>query len=259
MQDRARKLAREAGRHARRLAGPGGGSGLGAKPAKRDRRPCSPRTVAPRTRPVARPMCGRTHAAPRVKEPCTDQHSERPSTATHPHPCQRSRRPGDARRRRLLLGLRLDPAPATTRSKDSGSSPASASARDAGDAGAGGRVRDAAASPARCSRRRRWSELVPKGTKSGKAGKSDDAATRGNCSWTSLDNNGVNGSQFRWLNVSLLRFESDAARGTGDKLAHDVLRRSRSTDAQSVTGAKNTEVGAGDRDGRRGDGGDVTT
>ncbi|MFF4250816.1 DUF3558 family protein [Streptomyces sp. NPDC001663] len=91
--------------------------------------------------------------------------------------------------------------------------------------------------------------LVPKGAKSGKEGKSGDAATRASCSWSSLDNNGVKGSQFRWLNVSLLRFESDATRGEGDQLAHAYYEK-QVKDAQAVQGAKNTKsepvAGTGD-------------
>ncbi|MFJ9345448.1 DUF3558 domain-containing protein [Streptomyces sp. NPDC101237] len=82
--------------------------------------------------------------------------------------------------------------------------------------------------------------LVPKGVKSGKKGSSDDAATRGSCSWSSLDNNGVKGSQFRWLNISFLRFESDAGRGTGEKQA-EAYYASQVQDAQDVSGAKNTK------------------
>jgi hypothetical protein len=81
--------------------------------------------------------------------------------------------------------------------------------------------------------------LVPKGVKSGKAGKSGDSATRASCSWSSLDNNGVKGSQFRWLNVSLLRFESDATRGEGNQLAQ-VYYEKQVKDAQAAEGAKNT-------------------
>ncbi|MGW1751646.1 DUF3558 family protein [Streptomyces sp. NPDC002092] len=80
--------------------------------------------------------------------------------------------------------------------------------------------------------------LVPKGVKSGKAGKSGDTATRASCSWSSLDNKGVKGSQFRWLNVSLLRFESDAARGEGDQLAHAYFEK-QVKDAQGSQGAQN--------------------
>ncbi|MFD5554936.1 DUF3558 family protein [Streptomyces sp. NPDC127068] len=79
-------------------------------------------------------------------------------------------------------------------------------------------------------------ELAPKGG-AGKASTSDDTATRGTCSWSSLDNNGVKGSQFRWLNVSLLRFESDQNRGSGAKLAKEYLGK-QVADAQGTSGAK---------------------
>jgi hypothetical protein len=92
-------------------------------------------------------------------------------------------------------------------------------------------------------------ELVPKGAKSGKEGTSSDTSSRSSCSWSSLDNNGVKGSQFRWLNVSLLRFDSDTTRGSGETQAHayygDQVKA-----AQTVTGAKNAKTepvsGAGD-------------
>ncbi|MFE2421860.1 DUF3558 domain-containing protein [Streptomyces hokutonensis] len=92
-------------------------------------------------------------------------------------------------------------------------------------------------------------ELVPEGAKSGKEGTSTDTASRGSCSWTSLDNNGVKGSQFRWLNVSLLRFDSSQTQGEGDKLAAAYYAK-QVQEARSVTGAKNTKsepvAGAGD-------------
>ncbi|MGW7419637.1 DUF3558 domain-containing protein [Streptomyces sp. NPDC054813] len=92
--------------------------------------------------------------------------------------------------------------------------------------------------------------LVPKGAKSGKEGASDDVATRGSCSWSSLDNNGVKGSQFRWLNISFLRFDSDTSRGSGEKQA-EAYYASQWQEAQSVTGAKNTKsepvTGTGDQ------------
>jgi hypothetical protein len=91
-------------------------------------------------------------------------------------------------------------------------------------------------------------DLVPE-AKSGKEGTSDDAATRGACSWSSLDNNGVKGSQFRWLNTSLLRFDSNVARGSGGKLAQEYFE-TQVQDARSVSGAKNTKsepvAGVGD-------------
>ncbi|MFH9015991.1 DUF3558 family protein [Streptomyces sp. NPDC017943] len=92
-------------------------------------------------------------------------------------------------------------------------------------------------------------DLAPK-AKSGKEGNSDDISTRASCSWDSLDNNGVKGSQFRWLNVSMLRFESDAARGSADKLAQEYYAK-QVQDAQAVEGAKATAsepvTGTGDQ------------
>ncbi|MFD1657282.1 DUF3558 domain-containing protein [Streptomyces caeni] len=92
-------------------------------------------------------------------------------------------------------------------------------------------------------------ELVPKGAKSGKEGRSEDTATRASCSWSSLQNNGIKGSQFRWLNVSLLRFESDATRGEGDKLARAYYAK-QVREARSVPDAQNTRsepvAGTGD-------------
>ncbi|MET7849502.1 DUF3558 family protein [Streptomyces avermitilis] len=84
-------------------------------------------------------------------------------------------------------------------------------------------------------------DLVPKAGKSGKAGASNESGTRGSCSWDSLDNNGVKGSQFRWLNVSLLRFDSDAARGEGNQLAQEYYVK-QVKDAQAVEGAKNSRT-----------------
>ncbi|MFE1254349.1 DUF3558 family protein [Streptomyces fungicidicus] len=82
-------------------------------------------------------------------------------------------------------------------------------------------------------------DLAPK-AKSGKEGNSDDISTRANCSWSSLDNNGVKGSQFRWLSVSLLRFDSDTTRGPADELAKKYYAK-QVADAQSAEGAKGTK------------------
>ncbi|MFF5254727.1 DUF3558 family protein [Streptomyces leeuwenhoekii] len=84
-------------------------------------------------------------------------------------------------------------------------------------------------------------DLVPKAGKSGKEGTSDDTSARGSCSWSSLDDNGVKGSQFRWLNVSLLRFESDVARGAGDELAHEYYTK-QVQDAQAAEGAQKVKT-----------------
>lgn len=83
-------------------------------------------------------------------------------------------------------------------------------------------------------------DLVPK-SDSGKEGSSNDTAVRASCSWDSLDDNGVKGSQFRWLSVSMLRFESDVTRGEGDKLAHDYYQK-QLKDAQGVEGAKSVKT-----------------
>ncbi|WP_437017354.1 DUF3558 family protein [Streptomyces sp. enrichment culture] len=84
-------------------------------------------------------------------------------------------------------------------------------------------------------------DLVPKAGKSGKEGTSDDVGTRGNCSWSSLEDHGVKGSQFRWLNVSLLRFESDVARGAGDDLAREYYRK-QVQDAQATEDAQKVKA-----------------
>ncbi|MFI5824616.1 DUF3558 domain-containing protein [Streptomyces rishiriensis] len=84
-------------------------------------------------------------------------------------------------------------------------------------------------------------ELVPKGAAAGKEGTSSDTGARASCSWSSLANNGVKGSQFRWLNVSLLRFESDATTGDGASQAKTYYAK-QVKDAQAVAGAKNTKA-----------------
>ncbi|MGY4741387.1 DUF3558 domain-containing protein [Streptomyces sp. ATMOS53] len=84
-------------------------------------------------------------------------------------------------------------------------------------------------------------ELVPKGAAKGKEQTSSDTGTRASCSWSSLANNGVKGSQFRWLNVSLLRFESDATTGDGASQAKTYYAK-QVKDAQVVSGAKNTKA-----------------
>ncbi|WP_055570158.1 DUF3558 family protein [Streptomyces atriruber] len=85
-------------------------------------------------------------------------------------------------------------------------------------------------------------DLVPKAKdKSGKAGTSSDTALRGSCSWDSLDNNGVDGSQFRWLRVSLMRFESDPSLGSGAKRAQDSFAKQVS-DAQATKDAKGVKA-----------------
>ncbi|MFD0212469.1 DUF3558 family protein [Streptomyces hirsutus] len=81
-------------------------------------------------------------------------------------------------------------------------------------------------------------DLVPK-AKSGKESQSDDISTRAGCSWDSLASKGVDGSQFRWLSVSMLRFESDTTRGAGDELAKDYYDK-RVKEVQAAEGAEDT-------------------
>ncbi|MEV6653328.1 DUF3558 family protein [Streptomyces sp. NPDC051219] len=64
--------------------------------------------------------------------------------------------------------------------------------------------------------------LVPEAKdKSGTRSKSNDISSRGSCSWNGLEDNGLKGSQYRWLSVSLTRYESDQALGSGNKRAEE--------------------------------------
>ncbi|WP_320778796.1 DUF3558 domain-containing protein [Streptomyces sp. CRN 30] len=83
-------------------------------------------------------------------------------------------------------------------------------------------------------------DLVPEGATSGKAINEGEPDASGDCRWTSLEDNGVKGSQYRWLSVSLLRLESDEARGAGDERAAQQYEK-KVTEAQSVDGAKNVK------------------
>ncbi|MEV5608042.1 DUF3558 domain-containing protein [Streptomyces sp. NPDC052225] len=82
-------------------------------------------------------------------------------------------------------------------------------------------------------------DLAPKGKS--KSGSSDDESSRASCSWSSLDSNGVKGSQYRWLSVSLMRFDSDLNRGSGDKLASEYYAK-QVKDAESTEGAKSVKT-----------------
>ncbi|WP_406303557.1 DUF3558 family protein [Streptomyces sp. NBC_00885] len=79
-------------------------------------------------------------------------------------------------------------------------------------------------------------KLVPKTkSKSGTAGKSSDTTSRGSCSWNGLDDNGIKGSQYRWLDVSFLRYESEQSLGVSGK------KRAEDNYAKEVAGAQATE------------------
>lgn len=63
-------------------------------------------------------------------------------------------------------------------------------------------------------------DLVPEAKKEGgTAGRSNDLSARGSCSWNGLDDEGVKGSQYRWLDVGFTRFDSDQTLGSGAKRA----------------------------------------
>jgi hypothetical protein len=84
--------------------------------------------------------------------------------------------------------------------------------------------------------------LVPAAkSKGGTEGKSSDIADRGSCSWNGLDDNGIKGSQYRWLDVSLMRYDSDATLGSGAKRAGEYYTKEVNT-AQGTDGAKNIKA-----------------
>ncbi|MFF3639514.1 DUF3558 domain-containing protein [Streptomyces sp. NPDC002564] len=139
-------------------------------------------------------------------------------------------------------------------SSDSGSDSGSDGKKDSGaKASASAKAGDKAASvekaayatlpePCKVLSKKTLEDLVPKAKdKSGKAGASSDTELRGSCSWDSLDNNGVDGSQFRWLRVSLLRFESDSSLGSGAKRAQENFAK-QVEDAQATKDAKSVKA-----------------
>ncbi|WP_406451317.1 DUF3558 domain-containing protein [Streptomyces sp. NBC_00876] len=83
--------------------------------------------------------------------------------------------------------------------------------------------------------------LVPSAkSKNGTRGRTSDSAARGSCSWNGLDDNGVKGSQYRWLDVGFTRFTSDQALGSGAARAgEDFVKQV--TKAKSAEGAKKLE------------------
>ncbi|MFH9727028.1 DUF3558 domain-containing protein [Streptomyces sp. NPDC017254] len=92
--------------------------------------------------------------------------------------------------------------------------------------------------------------LVPKAkTKSGTPAISSDLASRTGCSWNGLDDKGVKGSQYRWLDVSFYRYESDASLGSGQERAVENLAKELAK-VEETPGAKKlrttTATGIGD-------------
>ncbi|MFJ3586176.1 DUF3558 domain-containing protein [Streptomyces sp. NPDC090127] len=87
--------------------------------------------------------------------------------------------------------------------------------------------------------------LVPKAkAKNGTATATSDATSRGGCSWNGLDDKGVKGSQYRWLDVSFYRYASDASLGSGEKRAQDNFAKELAK-LQATEGAKKLRTADG--------------
>jgi hypothetical protein len=86
-------------------------------------------------------------------------------------------------------------------------------------------------------------KLVPATkSKAGTSGKSSDITSRGSCSWNGLDDNGVKGSQYRWFDVSFLRYDSETSLGaSGQKRAEDNYAKEIAK-TQATEGAKNVRT-----------------
>ncbi|MFJ8576031.1 DUF3558 domain-containing protein [[Kitasatospora] papulosa] len=85
-------------------------------------------------------------------------------------------------------------------------------------------------------------DLVPKTkNKGGSPGTSSDTTSRGRCSWNGLDDNGVKGSQYRWLDVGYTRFDSDQSLGSGAERAKDEYTK-QVAKAQATEGAEKTSA-----------------
>ncbi|WP_240496291.1 hypothetical protein [Streptomyces torulosus] len=161
-------------------------------------------------------------------------------------------RAGRPRRARVLVGAAVVPVMlvAVGCSSDSGSGGASGDKPSAGATSAPAKsatpeVVEAAYAvlPDACEvfASKTLKSLVPQGAKSGKAINTAEENVTGDCRWTSLDNNGVDGSQYRWLSVSLHLLASDAANGPGEDRAHEAFE-SKVTAAKAVKGAKNVKT-----------------
>ncbi|MEV8536262.1 DUF3558 family protein [Streptomyces sp. NPDC051211] len=86
--------------------------------------------------------------------------------------------------------------------------------------------------------------LVPEvKDKNGTATKSNDLANRAGCSWHGLDENGLKGSDYRWLAVSLVRYDSHASLGSGNKRAEEQYNKQLEA-AKVSEGGQNVKVEA---------------
>ncbi|MFD8013311.1 DUF3558 domain-containing protein [Streptomyces sp. NPDC058955] len=94
------------------------------------------------------------------------------------------------------------------------------------------------------------SSLVPKAkNEKGTAAASTDLSHRGGCSWNGLEDKGVKGSQYRWLDVSFYRYDSEVSLGSGQARAQENFAKELGK-IQATTGAKKmsttTTSGIGD-------------
>ena len=128
-------------------------------------------------------------------------------------------------------------------SKDSSAS-ASASASGSKQASASPRAGEVRQAARRVQGGQRASidKYVPKAkTKAGEVGKTSDPQAQASCTWNGLDDKGVQGSLYRWLDVDLKRYDSTAGLGSGDSLAQKQFDRAVSS-AQATADAKNVKT-----------------
>ncbi|MFG2879307.1 DUF3558 family protein [Streptomyces sp. NPDC048337] len=86
--------------------------------------------------------------------------------------------------------------------------------------------------------------LVPEAKdKNGTATKSNDLASRASCSWNGLDEDGLKGSQYRWLSISLFRYDSHASLGSANKRAEEQYNKQVES-AKVTEGAQNVKAEA---------------
>ncbi|MFD5409785.1 DUF3558 family protein [Streptomyces nojiriensis] len=86
--------------------------------------------------------------------------------------------------------------------------------------------------------------LVPEAKdKNGTATKSNDLATRASCSWNGLDEDGLKGSQYRWLSLSFFRYDSHATLGDANKRAEEQYNKEVET-AKTEEGAQDPKTEA---------------
>ncbi|WP_267244954.1 DUF3558 domain-containing protein [Streptomyces sp. PR69] len=85
-------------------------------------------------------------------------------------------------------------------------------------------------------------ELVPEASTGGKAGKSSDTSISGHCSWNALDDKGVKGSDYRWLDVSLLRYDSQEALGLSGQQRAEENYAKEIDKAKAAEGAKSVKT-----------------